>query len=288
MKTDKKYTEILKYGCVPDRPVEITEIFTLFLRCCREPFAFAGELHEQWELVYVRRGEASITADDKVYHLSPGSLIFHRPMEFHQIHAKDAGLEIFVVSFHMDGEGASKLERSVFELEEGEKEILEEVIHRCVVLNGGAFGDHDFRDCRPAWRASALEFFVCVNTLEGLFGRLLMRAPKQQRANETADSLLYRRIVAVLEEHIYTDITIGQVADRCGVSASTVKACFHRHAGCGVHKYLLKIKLRSAVRLLREGHSVSQVSDRLGFNNPNYFSYVFRRETGKRPTDFRK
>ena len=72
------------------------------------------------------------------------------------------------------------------------------------------------------------------------------------------------------------------------MSESTVKACFQRHAGCGVHKYLLKIKLRAAIRMIGEGSSVSGVSDALGFSDPNYFSYVFKRETGRRPTDFRK
>jgi len=66
-----------------------------------------------------------------------------------------------------------------------------------------------------------------------------------------------------------------------------VKTCFSRHAGCGIHKYFLKIKMRTAIQMIRQGCTVSEVSDTLGFNNPNYFSYVFRRETGKRPTDFR-
>ena len=288
MKTDEVYRTMLKQGCVPARPVEITRVFTLFLRSCREPFAFAGELHEQWEMVYVRRGEASITADDKVYHLTPGSLIFHRPMEFHQIHAQQPGLEIFVASFHMAGEGTGKLERSVFELLEEEKRLLEDVINRTAALNHGAFRDDEFRDCRPLWQAAPLELSTCINGLEGLFVRLLLRSPAMQLPRDTADSLLYRRIVSVLERHIYTDITINQAAEQCGVSPSTVKTCFHRHAGCGVHKYLLKIKLRAAIGMLREGQSVSEVSDRLGFNNPNYFSYVFRRETGKRPTDYRR
>lgn len=287
MKTDEIYIQTLKYGCVPVRPVEITQVFSLFVRCCREPFAFAGELHEQWELVYVRRGEASITADDKVYRLGAGSLIFHRPMEFHQIHAENPGLEIFVASFRMSGEGTGKFERSVFDLLSEEKNIMEDVICRCSALNRGVFWDGEFRDCRDLWGAEPLEFSLCVNELESVFCRFLLRSPALQQPKDTADSLLYRRIVAILEEHVYTNITIGQVADQCGVSPSTVKTSFHRHAGCGVHKYLLKIKLRAAIGLLREGRSVSEVSDALGFNNPNYFSYVFRRETGKCPTDFR-
>lgn len=287
MKKDELYIKTLEHGCVPVRPVEIGAVFSLFLRCCREPFVFAGELHEQWELVYVRRGEVSITADDKVYHLGAGGLIFHRPMEFHQIHSRQGGLEIFVASFRLSGEGAGKLERSVFDLLSEERELMEDVIRRCCAMNGGHFRESEFRRCTAYWQARPLDFQLCVSGLESLFCRLLLRSPALQQPRDTADSLLYRRIAAILEEHVYTGITIRQVAERCGVSQSTVKACFNRHAGCGIHKYLLKIKMRTAIGLIREGESVSAVSDRLGFSDPNYFSYVFRRETGKRPTDFR-
>lgn len=287
IKTDEIFIRRYGNGCVPVRPVEITKVFTLFLRCCREPFAFAGELHEQWEMVYIRKGEARITADDKVYDLSEGSLMFHRPMEFHQIYAQQTGLEIFVVSFHMVGEKANRFEHSVFELLPEEKELLEELIGRSVALNGGCFRDGEFEDCTVLWEQNSLEFYACVNLLESIFCRLLLRSPALQMPKETTDSLLYRNIVAVLEEHIYTDITIWQVAEQCRVSPSSVKACFSRHAGCGMHKYFLKIKIRAAIGMIREGRAISEVSDALGFNNPNYFTYVFRRETGKRPTDFR-
>lgn len=287
MKKDKLYLRQYEPGCVPVRPVEITNVFTMFLRCCRKPFIFAGELHEQWELVYVRSGEATFTVDDKVYRLGAGSLIFHRPMEFHQIHAEHTELEIFVTSFHMTGGEVRKFEQSIFELSSGEKTVMEELIRQCCALNEGYYTDGEFGDCRPFWQAKPLEFYACVHGLERLFCMLLQRSPTLQPPKETVDSLLYRNIAAVLEEHAYGDITIAQVADRCGVSPSTVKTCFHRHAGCGVHKYFLKIKVRTAIRLLETGQPVSQVSDALGFNNPNYFTYVFRRETGKRPTDFR-
>lgn len=288
MKTDKKFLQKLDDGCVPTRAVEITKVFSLFLRCCQEPFYFAGELHEQWEIVYIRKGEAIITADDRVFQLPAGSLIFHKPMEFHQIVSETAGLEIFVSSFNMTGDAAYKLKASVFQLLPEEIGAFEELIDRCVRLNQGCYQDRDYRNSTPLWRESPLEFSACVQQMEMIFYKLLMRSPASKKTRHTADSVLYQKIVAILEDHIYTDITIEQVANLCGVSASSVKNCFSRHSGCGLHKYFLKIKIREAIRLIREGRSISSVSDTLGFNNPNYFSFVFQRETGKRPTDYRQ
>lgn len=288
MKSDRIYLQHYKNGCLPLPPIEITEVFTLFLRCCQAPFVFFGELHEPWELVYVRKGAATITADDRVLHLSAGSLIFHKPMDFHQIFSEQPGLEIFVASFHMSGESAYKFRNSAFQLLPAEQQLLETLIARCVALNNGCFHACDDRDCKPLWQTSPLEFYTCVHQLEHLFCLLLMRCPSLQPPQDAAGSILYKKIVSVLEEHLYGTITIPQVAALCDVSPSSIKTCFRRHAGCGLHKYFLKIKLREAVRLIKEGRSISSVSDTLGFNNPNYFSYVFQREMGRKPTDYKK
>ena len=47
MKTDGIYIRKYENGCVLVPPVEITKVFTVFLRCCEEPFSFDGELHER-------------------------------------------------------------------------------------------------------------------------------------------------------------------------------------------------------------------------------------------------
>ncbi|MBR3978996.1 MAG: helix-turn-helix transcriptional regulator [Oscillospiraceae bacterium] len=288
MKTDEIYLRKFENGCIPLPPIEITTVFTLFLRRCQAPFVFSGELHDLWEILYVRRGNATVTADDKVYHLSSGSVIFHKPMEFHQIYADEPGLEIFVSSFNMTGELSYKFKGTVFELLPEEVDLFEELISRCVTLNNGCFSDTKEWDCKPLWSAASLEFYICIHMLEYILCLLQTRSPVAPALPATADSILYQKAVAILEEHIYSNITIQEVAELCGVSASSVKTCFSRHAGCGLHKYFLKIKIRAAIRLIKKGQSISSVSDTLGFNNPNYFSYVFQRETGKRPTDYRK
>ena len=56
----------------------------------------------------------------------------------------------------------------------------------------------------------------------------------------------------------------------------------------GIHKYLLKLKTAAAIQLLQQGCSVNEVSRQLGFANQNYFSTVFKRETGLPPSRYAK
>ena len=69
---------------------------------------------------------------------------------------------------------------------------------------------------------------------------------------------------------------------------SYLKKIFSKYAGLGIHKYFLKSKITIACRLLRRGMSVCDVSEKLSFSSHNYFSTVFKRETGRLPSDFRK
>lgn len=288
MKTDNQYLRALKNGCLPVKPLEVTEVFTLFLRQCRTPFYFSGELHSPWELVYIRKGAACITADDNVYRLPQGSVIFHKPLEFHQIQAEEAGLEIFVVSFTMRAEQPEHFYNAVFHPDQKVRELFERLIAETVALNGGPFTESTEKNCYPLWQANKLAFSRNVQLLEYILTHFLDHRPASFPPQSTGESALYRKAVGYLERNVCRDISIADIAEYCCVSQSSLKATFRRHAGCGIHKYFLKLKLRTAIGFLEAGKSVTEVSNLLGFNNPNYFSFVFRRETGKSPSDHKK
>ena len=82
--------------------------------------------------------------------------------------------------------------------------------------------------------------------------------------------------------------TLRYIAKKLNVSVSYLKKIFTKYAGLGVHKYFLKSKITIACRLLRRGMSVCEVSEKLSFSSHNYFSTVFKRETGRLPSEFRK
>ena len=69
---------------------------------------------------------------------------------------------------------------------------------------------------------------------------------------------------------------------------STLERIFDKYAGISVHKYLLKLKINVAKKLLQDGGQVSVVAENLGFASQSYFSKAFKRETGFTPSDFAK
>ena len=51
---------------------------------------------------------------------------------------------------------------------------------------------------------------------------------------------------------------------------------------------IAKVRINRAKELIREGvMNFSEISDMLDFDNPQYFSRVFKRETGMTPSEFK-
>jgi AraC-like DNA-binding protein len=120
-----------------------------------------------------------------------------------------------------------------------------------------------------------------------LLSLLQENAPLSVKAHSNSqDAQLYRSIVRMLSNHLQDWITAEQIATTLCYSPSRIKRTFAKYSDIGIHKYLLKLKTAEAIRLLRQGESCSEVSRKLGFGNQNYFSTVFKRETGLPPSNY--
>ena len=64
--------------------IHITSIHSLFKSHFDEGYEFHGEAHDFWECVCVLEGELCVSADERVYNMPCGSMIFHKPLEFHK------------------------------------------------------------------------------------------------------------------------------------------------------------------------------------------------------------
>jgi AraC-like DNA-binding protein/quercetin dioxygenase-like cupin family protein len=105
-----------------------------------------------------------------------------------------------------------------------------------------------------------------------------------QVSNEAA-----KRIRRVLLNHVYDTPTLHQIAREAHLSLTRAKEVFSATYGCGIKEYLSQLKLYQAQRMLGDSNmSVQEISRRLGFSSPAYFSRLFRVRTGESPQQFRR
>ena len=75
-------------GCVVDKCIRLTSVFTIFEAIYQEDYYFGGETHDFWEFVCVLDGVLGVTAGEDVFLLERGQAVLHKPMEFHRLWAE--------------------------------------------------------------------------------------------------------------------------------------------------------------------------------------------------------
>ncbi|MBP7864467.1 MAG: helix-turn-helix transcriptional regulator [Acidobacteria bacterium] len=91
-------------------------------------------------------------------------------------------------------------------------------------------------------------------------------------------------------EEVLRNLTLESLADTFHYSRTHFAERFHRERGITVHDALTHEKMHRAFRLLSEGEpppTVRELTHRLGFSDPVYFSRVFRKIYGMLPSRVR-
>ena len=123
----------------------------------------------------------------------------------------------------------------------------------------------------------------------GRYDRRLGTGNSRNSAGQALAPWQLRRIqerIDVAPETSYP--TLEELANLCGISQSHLMRTFKLSTGWPVHKYIANERLAAAKRLLAADElSTKEISAKLGFRTPAYFSTTFRRMTGKTPSKYR-
>lgn len=276
----------------PKTVINVSRIVTIHYYEFGPNFIFAGEQHDFWEMVYVDKGTVQIRRDDEDVVLQQGEVIFHRPNEFHAIRSLNSAPNFFVISFTCTSEAMCCFEKYQTKLDKTLKAYLSSIIREA---------ESTYRIPKNDPELTKLE--RRENALLG--GEQLIQMYLQQllifmlRAmNDHADAIfpqkepqlhpLVRVIQAYLESKVEETVRIEDLCYEFGYSRSFLSRLFQEETGASLAAYAMQRKIDKAKALIRETKlNFAQISARLGFENPQYFSRVFKRCTGMTPTEFK-
>jgi len=84
------------------------------------------------------------------------------------------------------------------------------------------------------------------------------------------------------------DLSLGDVAGQANLSACHFSAVFSQEMGKTFKECLTEIRIKRAKELLRTTTlKVFEICDEVGYKDPHYFSYVFHKNTGLTPVEYR-
>lgn len=85
-----------------------------------------------------------------------------------------------------------------------------------------------------------------------------------------------------------TGLSLDTVCSRLGVSNSYFSSVFKKESGISFITYLTDYRMQQAVRLILETNEKSyEIAEHVGYEDANYFSYVFKRKYGMSPSKYR-
>jgi two-component system response regulator YesN len=97
------------------------------------------------------------------------------------------------------------------------------------------------------------------------------------------------KIINFLEENFDRDISLEDVAKEVNMSYHYFSKFFKERVGENFIDYLTNLRIKKAMELLKDSAlSIKEVSYKVGYSDPNYFSKIFKKVTGVTPTEFKE
>lgn len=123
--------------------------------------------------------------------------------------------------------------------------------------------------------------------LKGALYQFLAAISKRMNGSQWRDAGPLAPALEWLEKHYHEEITVPQLAALCHMSESGFRKRFTAYAGVPPLRYCLERRMEQAKRLLRtDSATVSEAAAAVGFEDLNYFSRLFRKMNGMRPSEY--
>jgi len=118
--------------------------------------------------------------------------------------------------------------------------------------------------------------------------RDLTAQPSAIQEEPSADTLFARRAVEVVEQNLHNfDFDVTMLGRELGVSQTNLYRKLQAQFGISGVQLIRDIRLKRAAQLIKSNHlSIAEVSYRVGFNDPKYFSKTFKKFFGVLPSEY--
>lgn len=276
---------------IPRRPVAVDRLYSVHYFEYTGSYAYPGERHDFWELLYVDKGSLLVTAGERRLRLERGQAVFHAPGEFHAFSAAGVAPDLVVAGFGCDSPAMDFFRDRTIAIRGEERSLLGRLVAESAAafstpLNASSVTQLQRRGEAPFGG----EQLLCA-ALEELLIRLIRRegSPLSGPDGRPEGGGVVAQVMDYLERRVDQPLTLEQICRDNLVGRSQLQKLFHAHTGGGVMAWFGDLKIQSAKRLIREGRlNFTQIAGLLGFQSVHYFSRRFRQATGMSPSEYER
>ncbi len=260
----------------------------------------AGGLYHDWhshdffEFVFVSRGSGTHYIEEQVYPMLQGDFYMMNPKDRHSYRSEG---HFTIVNILMDKSIVTDpsmtgvvhlpgIEECFF----GERSGSEHKIHlaprheRLVnTLCQRMFQEQEAKEM--GWELALYngmrELLLCVSRAWTMYG-----------ANDALEHLApgpVAKSIAIIYKEFTNDLRVSDIAERVHLSSNYFGELFRQTTGLSVQNYINKHRIDRARVLLEDSNDgITEIAMQVGYEDPNYFSRMFKKLCGMTPREYRR
>ncbi|HIS07878.1 MAG TPA: helix-turn-helix transcriptional regulator, partial [Candidatus Choladocola avistercoris] len=111
-----------------------------------------------------------------------------------------------------------------------------------------------------------------------------IRTKKEEHANQ-----LVVRAEEYIRDNYHRDLSLDEVSRQLDLSSYYFSKLFKEETGSNFVEYVTNLRIGRAKEMLsQEECSMKEICAEVGYSDPNYFSRIFKKNTGLTPTEYRE
>lgn len=232
-----------------------------------------------WQLLYIASGKAHFYIGDQDIIVTSGNMVLYQPkQEMHYEYFGKDKPEVYWV--HFTGSDV----RNILKKHE-------------VPLDNNVFYAGNSPTYGYLFKEMILELQTCRVGYEELLSMyleqvfVLIQRSRMDRQPTVSSHIQEEMGIArrYFQEHYNEEINIEEYALSRNMSVSWFLRNFKQVTTKSPMQYILNIRISNAVSLLEStDYNVTEISTIVGYDNPLYFSRIFKKQKGVSPSDYRK
>ncbi len=273
--------------------------------------------HAIYHIIHVTKGKGQISIDKNEIPVSEGNVCIINPNRMHSFSSvTDCGYTYFAIMFYLIDISAqtgslSKFDNNRDECEKnGENAPLESIFifraanHFLAIYEKGikslfqaaqkldmALGKYNNEPVRNYFSCSGMfKAFFAARCAE-YFAEFLGICVEDNVAGQL-EMILEDHILSAVEKymrkHINVKYSLPDLAEKAGYHPVYLCSYFKKKTGQTLTSFFNSLKMESACRMFRSTDlSITTISEELGFCSTNHFAYVFKKNVGMTPSEYR-
>lgn len=271
-------------------PVTITRIANIHYFEFTNQYHTTTASHNFCELLYCDRGSITVNAENYSGIVSDNQVIIHRPNEMHSLYCdEDAAPNVIIIGFECDCSELEYFSHTPVTLSVEQKKMIADAMKEGMSVYTPPFDLPNIPEMKKREDFPFGADQMIKLKLEALLISLI-RGNMSLQASHSSEVREQSRIEAIhqyITENYTEKILLDNICFIFGTNKTTLCKDFKNEYKTTILNYINALKIREAKALLRQNKlSVTEISEKLGFNSIHYFSRLFKKITGHSPKEY--